>query len=281
MTILHRFFALLLLSLPAWQPASADMLVLVHGYASDAGTWEASGVNAMLESRGWRRAGILSAAPAGDLFVPAAGEGSARRSYSVNLPAEAPLLVQAGLLNRMLDNLRRHHPQERLILIGHSAGGVVARLALLGGNPFDVDTLVTIAAPHLGTWRAAQGLDVVDSKPFFCPGPGIDFLKTVIGGNGYEYLKHSRGVLIDLLPATPGTLLYQANLQPHPDIHYYSIVREAPFRLGDELVPAFSQDMNNVPALRGRVTTRVTGAGHSLVPADGALLADLLGPQPL
>ena len=49
---------------------------------------------------------------------------------------------------------------EKLILVGHSAGGVVARLVVLGNNPYRVDELITIASPHLGTVRAAQGLDV-------------------------------------------------------------------------------------------------------------------------
>ena len=97
------------------------------------------------------------------------------------------------------------------------AGGVVARLVVLGNNPYRVDELITIASPHLGTVRAAQGLDIVDSKPFFCPGPGIDFVKSVVGGGHYDYLKYSRGVLLDLLPAESGNLLFWLNRQSHPD----------------------------------------------------------------
>jgi triacylglycerol lipase len=258
------------------QPSVADVLVLVHGYASDAQTWEFSGINSQLESQGWSRAGVLTPAGSGMAYLPGVGHSSANKSYSVNLPAEAPLLVQADYLRAALNVLRQNHPQERLILAGHSAGGVVARLAVLGNNPFRVDQLVTIASPHLGTVRAAQGLDVVDSKPFFCPGPGIDLLKSVVGGRRYDYLKHSRGVLIDLLPAESGNLLAWANQQPHPDIRYYSVVRQTPFALGDEIVPAFSQDMNNVPALRGRVQVVSTDAGHSLNPYDGSVLAGIL-----
>ena len=207
-------------------------------------------------------------------------ERAANRSFTVNLPAEAPLLIQANYLRVALNGIRQHHPDQKLILVGHSAGGVVARLVLLGHNPYRIDELITIASPHLGTVRAAQGLDVVDSKPFFCPGPGIDFLKRLVGGSSYDYLKYSRGVLVDLLPAESGNLLSWMNRQPHPDIVYVSVVRKSPFALGDDMVPAFSQDMNNVPALRGRAHVLFTDAGHGLNPSDGILLAGLLGKAP-
>ncbi len=260
-----------LLALLLVQSVAGDVLVLVHGYASDAGTWERSGVNSELQAYGWPRAII----PAPNMPEPA--PQAVNKSFTVNLPSQAPLLVQANFLRALLDGVRQRYADEKLILVGHSAGGVVARLILLGNNPYQVDELITIASPHLGTVRAAQGLDVVDSKPFFCPGPGIHFLKRLVGGSGYNYLRYSRGVLIDLLPAESGNVLTWMNLQPHPDIVYVSVVRKSPFALGDDVVPAYSQDMNNVPALQGRAHVLFTDAGHGLNPADGILLAGLLG----
>jgi pimeloyl-ACP methyl ester carboxylesterase len=216
---------------------------------------------------------VLTAAAAP---LPAVIPEPPNKSYSADLPADAPLLVQADYLRSELHALRQRHPNETLILVGHSAGGVVARLALMGGNPYRVDSLITIAAPHLGTGRAAQGLDIVDSKPFFCPGPGIDFLKTLVGGRQYEYLKYSRGALIDLLPAESGNILFWLNNQPHPNIGYYAVVRQTPYALGDEVVPAYSQDLNNVPSLRGRAHVLYTPSGHTLNPRDGILLAGIL-----
>lgn len=272
-----RFFIFLALSGGLLvRPAGADIVVLVHGYASSANTWEASGISSVLEASGWARGGIITPTASGTYFVPGPGNRAANKSFSINLPAEAPLLLQADYLGAALLGIRQQYAEEKLILVGHSAGGVVARLVLLGGNPYRVNALITIASPHLGTVRAAQGLDAVDSKPFFCPGPGIDFLKSLFGGDDYRYLKYSRGVLIDLLPASPGSLVFWLNQQAHPDIPYYAVVRQAPFALGDELVPAYSQDMNNVPALHGRVNVQITSAGHGLVPQDGALLADIL-----
>jgi len=268
------FFTLLLLL--TVQPALAGVLVLVHGYASDARTWEMSGVNDALQAYGWPRAGVVT--PGFDAGrVPVAGPVLLfNKSYSVNLPAQAPLLVQADYLSAVLQRVRQRHPDEKLILAGHSAGGLVARLVVLGTNPYSVDGLITIATPHLGTARAAQGLDLVDSKPYFCPGPGIDMLKRVFGGAGYNYLSDSRAILVDLLPAESGNVLAWLNQQPHPDISYYSVIRLSPFAGGDEIVPAYSQDMNNVPALRGRAKVLLTRAGHALTPQDGTLLAGIL-----
>jgi pimeloyl-ACP methyl ester carboxylesterase len=232
------------------QPVRADVLVLVHGYMSDASTWEANGVTQVLAANGWRPAGMLVAGPQGVLMPTVSAQPvAADRTYSVNLPAAAPLQLQAMHLAPVVAALRQNYPGDRLILAGHSAGGVVARMLVIGNNPYGVDTLVTIASPNLGTARAAQGLDVVDSKPFFCPGPGIRFLKSLVGGRAYDYLEHSRGALIE---------------------------RGTPHGAGDSIVPAYSQDMNNVPALRGRVTTLFSPAGHGLNPADGQLLAELL-----
>lgn len=269
---IKRFLIFALLALLPLQQVAADVLVLVHGYASDARSWERSGVNDALQANGWLRAGVLTAAFGGLAGMPPA----TNKSYSVNLPAQAPLLVQADYLRASLQQLRQRYPDERLILAGHSAGGVVARLVLLGGNPFRVDTLVTIAAPHLGTFRAGQGLDVVDSRPFFCPGPGIDFMKHVVGGSDYEYLRDSYAVLVDLLPAESGNLLAWLNRQPHPDIAYYSVIRQLPYTQGDTIVPAYSQDMNNVAALRGRSQALLVEAEHGLIPQDGMLLAGVL-----
>ena len=194
----------------------------------------------------------------------------------VNLPAEAPLLIQAAHLAAELQFIQQRHVAEPVAIVGHSAGGVVSRLVLTGPHAPQISTLITIASPHLGTTRAIQGLQAVDSKPLFCPGPGMDFLKSVLGGDSYAYLRDSRGALIDLAPVAPGSLLGWLNQQPHPDIAYHAVVRTGPGFPGDDMVPAFSQDLNQVPALHGRAHVHATAAGHGLGPADGKLIADIL-----
>ncbi|MDT8388003.1 MAG: hypothetical protein RQ736_10840 [Thiogranum sp.] len=97
-----------------------------------------------------------------------------------------------------------------------------------------------------------------------------------MGGGDYQYLRHSRGVFIDLLPGMRGNALHWLNNQLHPDIDYHAVIRQTPHTAGDELVPAYSQNLNNVPGLTGRVRVIYTTGGHSLHAQDGILLAAIL-----
>lgn len=258
---MKRFLPISLLVLflnPLAALQAADVLVLVHGYASDASSWQRSGVTQTLEKDGWKHAN--SEAAQGDKVY-----------YLASVPTIAPLMVQSNTLNRFLTKIRERHADDALTVVGHSAGGVVSRLAVLDSNPAKVDRLITIAAPHLGTGRALQGLNVLDDSPFFCPGPGFSILKSVFGGSDYDYLDASRPALVDMLPAGFGSVLDWANQQAHPDIEYHAVVRQH-----DQWVPAFSQDMNRVPSLKGKAKLWIGEGGHYLHAADGQVILNIL-----
>jgi pimeloyl-ACP methyl ester carboxylesterase len=272
-----RGFLVCMLMFWCFVPARADVLVLVHGWAANADTWLYSGVVPVLEANGWANAGVVFSLPNGGISHSATyGNSAANKIYRVHLPAEAPLQLQAAYLFAELQYIHQLHPSENILIAGHSAGGVVARLVLVRANSLPIKSLITIASPNLGTPRALQGLDIAESKPFFCPGPGVDFLKTLVGGDSYRYLRHSRGALVDMIPATAGSLIGWLNQQPHPDIHYHAVVRQDSVYGDDEVVPSFSQDLNQVPALRGRAGVYMTPSRHALNPADGHLLASIL-----
>jgi len=246
----------------------ADVLVLVHGYMGSADSWEKSGVNGVLNTNGWHRAGIL----AGPRLIPGPGPGAqaVNKTYSVELPSLAPMMVQADHLQAMLRRVSTLNPGQPVIIAAHSAGGVVARIALVRGAVPNAKALITIATPHLGTGRAIQALEATNSS---WP---VGVVKNLFSNGLYRTVKNSRGALVDLMPAQPGSLLYWLNRQPHPEIAYYAILRTGPVGLGDELVPVFSQDMNNVPALEGRSEVIALASGHSLNREDGQSLVDIL-----
>ena len=252
----------------------ADVLVLVHGYLSGAQSWDASGITGVLQQHDWQRAGVYVAGPAGIQQVPASGVQAANKFYAVDLPSEAPVLVQVYLLNEILDTIGRTHKDEPMILVGHSAGGVVARATLVRGNHENVSALITIASPHLGTSRAEQALDATD-----IPFP-ISMVTDFFAGETYDTAMRSRSLYVDLVRPQPGTLLYWLNSQPHPDIEYFSIVRgSSEAGWGDYIVPAYSQDMNNVPALQGRSSMINVPVSHGLEPVDGSVIVNLLSDQ--
>ncbi len=252
--------------------AKADVLVLVHGYLASADSWEVTGINSMLDANGWKRGGLISSAPATVAPVLVGpGKDAANKVYAVDLPAEAPIIVQTDQFLAMLATIQALHPEESLVIVGHSAGGIVARLALVRGNIRNVKALITIASPHLGTTLANRALKATDESGIF------GGLKSFFGGSGYDTLRRSRGLLYDLASPYPGSLLYWLNAQHHPDIKYVSVVRLDPVGFaGDELVPGYSQDMNNIPSLHGSSSVIITPAGHTLVAEDGATLLQIL-----
>lgn len=263
-------FLLLALGLAAL-PVRADVLLLVHGYLAGAWSWDESGVTAVLQQNKWQRAGVYTVGPAGAQLIPAAGMQAADKFYAVDLPSEAPVLVQVYQFELILDAVRRSHPEEHIILVGHSAGGVVARTALVRGGAGQVKALITIAAPHLGTARAEQALDATD-----IPFP-FSMVTDFFGGDTYYTAMRSRSLYVDLVRPRPGTLLYWLNGQPHPDIKYISVVRgETAAGWGDYIVPAYSQDMNNIPMLQGRSTLVTIPMSHGLAMVDGGVLVNLL-----
>lgn len=253
-------------------PVRADVVVLVHGYLSGPASWERSGITSILQQHGWRSAGVYLAGPAGIQHFPVTGARAERSFYAVDLPSEAPVLVQVHMLRNILASISRTHGNEPVVLVGHSAGGVVARTALVRGAVGNIRALVTIASPHLGTARAEQALDATD-----IPFP-FSIIPDVLAGDIYDTAKRSRNLYVDLVRPRPGTLLYWLNAQPHPDIEYFSIVRgdSVAGQGGDFIVPPYSQDMNNVPALRGRSSLVTIPSRHHLHPLDGSVLVNLI-----
>lgn len=274
-TLRLLLIAILFFILPAHK-AMADVVVLVHGYLSNANTWERSGVNASLRQAGWKYAGNISFSPRGLLEYPGNSDSADKLFYTVNLPYTAPAPIQSSWLKAAIDRISAKHPDEQITVVGHSAGGVVARLMLVQYGAGKVDRLITIAAPHLGTDKAVTALDAVDDSGMF----GIIkewFVREEIGDGMYNTLQFSRGILVNLVPPAPGTLLFWLNAQPHPDIDYVSIIRSGGYTIaGDLAVPPFSQDMNQIPALRGKSKIWLSYQGHELTPMDGKLLAEIL-----
>ena len=249
----------------------ADVLVLVHGYLGDVQSWDRSGITTILQQHEWQRAGAYVAGPAGVQFFPAQGMQAELKFYAVDLPSEAPILVQVYQLQEILGAIRKAHSDEPMILAGHSAGGVVARAALVRGEVGNVKALITIASPHLGTARAEQALDATD-----IPFP-FSMVTDFFAGEAYDTAMRSRSLYVDLVRPQPGTLLYWLNAQPHPDIQYFSIVRgQSEFGQGDYIVPTYSQDMNNIPVLHGKSALVNIPASHGLEPVDGSVIVDVL-----
>ena len=254
----------MLLVLPA--AATAETLVLLQGYLSDSDYWREVGITRMLSANGWADAGTLRTTGHG-IRVDRPLPRSSRRVYTLALPSEAPLMVQHRYLEQYLDVILNRHPYESLILVGHSAGGVLGRLYMVEHPDTPVAALITFASPHLGAESAEIGAMAGNSP--------LGWVAPLLGG---ATLNRSQGLYTDLVRERPGSLLFWLNRQEHPSSRYISIVRkdDGLLNFGDLVVPAWSQDMNQVAALRGRATKIVTQGGHGLNKQDGELLLKIL-----
>lgn len=249
----------------------SDVLVLVHGYQGSVYSWERSGVVPVLQHFGWKRAAVLIAAEHGLVPVAMPWPSAENKVVNFQLNSELPMVAQANAFSAALRWVNDRYPDESVVIAGHSLGGVVARLALVRDGAPNVKGLITIASPHLGTALAYRGLDELDdSLP-------VRMLKELLGGELYDTLQRSEGLLHDLVPVVPGKLLHWLNTRQHPDIRYYSIVRTTTNgMLGDAIVPGYSQDMKNVWPIGDRSTRYLVGFNHWLSVLDGYQLVNIL-----
>jgi len=247
--------------------ARADLLVLVHGYLSGEDAWQRSGVTGELEQVGWQAGGSVTVDGRQAVHFVRRPVAASRLYHVADLPSEAPLLVQAEALEAVMRAIRKRRGMERIILVGHSAGGVVARLYMVRNPTAAVAMLVTIAAPHLGTDKA-EVAGLIASTPFSMMAPMV----------GLDTLNRSRSLYADLTRERPGTFLHWLNDQTHPKARYVSVVRRDGVVLsGDNTVPVWSQDMTRVRALKDQTPmVVVSGEDHALARQDGVELVRLL-----
>jgi pimeloyl-ACP methyl ester carboxylesterase len=244
----------------------ADALVMIQGYLSKGGSWRESGITDILRHHGWQDGGQLFLRQ-GQVYTSRPLAPSGRQFYTLELHSDAPLMFQLQELTAYLAVIKSRHPDEPLVLLGHSAGGVLGRLYMVQHPDSGVTALITIASPHLGTEAAELGV-MAGRSP-------LGLFSRLLGKN--DALNKSQGLYVDLMRERPGGLLYWLNRQQHPVAHYVSIVRSDDLSwIGDLVVPEWSQDMNRVAALRGRARTIPTSGGHAFEEADGLLLVRIL-----
>ena len=265
----HGFILAVVMSLLVLihQPLQAQQLVLVQGYLNKPSSWSDAGITQVLMQNGWDYGGEFFHGSDGVRFLtPPQTASSGKRFYQVSLPTEAPLRVQAFYLTAYLKKLINENPGEEISLVGHSAGGRVARYSMVSNPDLGISRLITIASPHLGTDSAALGRMLGDTP--------LTLLAPLVGANT---LNRSQGLNSELLPEAPGRFLFWLNRQVHPPAEYISIVRDQDSSHGgDWVVPQQSQYLEHVYALRNRAFSYVVPASHNLTRPDGWLILDLL-----
>ncbi|WP_019568868.1 triacylglycerol lipase [Thioalkalivibrio sp. ALMg13-2] len=246
--------------------AAAQIVVLVPGGWDRGDGFRQAGFTAALNAAGYADGG-RARANVGAAHFERAPDPAARQFYTVDLPTAVAPPERARALGQVVDGLTRRHPGRELVLVGHSTGGVVARELLVRQPHPAISTLVTFSAPHAGGGWSALARSVTDALADSPLGLYAPFA-------GMQGLHRREGLWGPEGGSPDATHLEWLNTREHPPIRYVSVVR-----LADPWVDAASQDMNRLPALRGRAHTLPSPGGHRLEAADGTLLVALLLPR--
>ncbi len=246
--------------------AQADIMVLVHGYNGDADDWRRSGIAEQLHYAGWRDGGVVYSVASKPTFS-SPKVTTANKFFTVQLPSEYPLLFQSKILATYLHSINTIYPDERIVLVGHSAGGVIARGTVVNAAVrLPVTQLITIASPNLGTDAAMLGVLTANSP--------LSMFTPLMGAGT---INRSEQLYRDLSPEEPGSLLFVLNRQQHPLIEYISVVRKKTFGVpGDLIVSEESQHLEYVFALRNIARSVIAGYGHRLQEQDANVILRLV-----
>jgi pimeloyl-ACP methyl ester carboxylesterase len=110
-------------------------VLLIHGYGANKSNWYF--VDRELRGAGFERIHALNYSP---------------------LSGGIPDLAERATLRAR--ELMEHFGTDRIHIVGHSLGGIVARYAIQLGGLEGVDTCVTVASPHRGTPMARFGVGI-------------------------------------------------------------------------------------------------------------------------
>lgn len=267
--LMHRGLHILLSALLLWLLpglAAAQIVLLVPGGWDRGDGFRQAGVTAALNAAGYADGGRARAGATQPWF-DRAPDPAARQFYTVDLPAGVAPPERARALGGVVAAVGRRHPGRELVLVGHSTGGVVAREMLVRQPHPAISTLVTFSAPHAGDDGTALARSVTDALADSALGLYAPFV-------GLQGLHRREGLWGPEGGSPDARHLEWLNTREHPPLRYVSVVR-----LADPWVDVASQDMNRLPALRGRAQTLPSPGGHRLEAADGTLLVALLLPR--
>ena len=248
---------------------SAKTLVLIHGYGEDGMVWRNQAVTLPLLQNNWLDGGTLTMRPDGIQKYLLSKSIPLKRNvfYTVELPWARSIDQQAQFLSHYIAEIYANRSQT-ISLVGHSNGGLVARYMLVKQLNVPINTLISIASPHLGS-PLAQLANLAHKTP-------LNELSQLAGNT---LLDDSNQLFKQLRPEKPHNFLYWLNHQPHPDILYLSIIRANTSLLPqkfDYIVPPYSQNMNKVFALRNKSATFSINKNHSLNSTDGRLINEFI-----
>lgn len=164
-----------------------------------------------------------------------------------NIPFNLPIQTQSKLLNSYIKDIKGD-----IILVGHSAGGVVARNVVVNGSNDNITHLITIASPHLGSSIASTST-LLNSIPF------SSFISKPLFSDSY----YAQAPIQQLMPNS--RIITQLNKQEHPNICYSSVIKTGGM-INNSFADIASQNMNLIQSIDS--DRFFSKNGHALTPDD-------------
>jgi triacylglycerol lipase len=201
------------------------------------------------------------------VFTPAVDpfNSSAFRSDQLIDIIENDILAQTG--------------HEKVVLIGHSQGGLDAR-AVASKRPDLIAAVVTVATPHYGSPVADVALGLVQDPNASAL---IDALAQLIGGPLYDQVGEETSISKALyLFSQPGIAEFNATYQDATGVHYASITGRTDYELGGQdcaadvalpWVDALKGDKDPTDPLMSIFETMLDGGFAGTIPNDGLVRA--------
>jgi pimeloyl-ACP methyl ester carboxylesterase len=203
-------------------------ILFVHGLGGSAQTWNEAGLTAYLQSKRLRYGGVVQIYNGGQAAIKESPDAD---FFLVEIaPSSQSLQKWEEALAKAIAAVREETGSSRVVLVGHSAGGLAGRKYLVDHlYDHEVAKLVTIASPHRGSELALLSL----FKRAFHDGAS----QGGVSGSVYRTLDerlsaYERGLGIplnapifhDLLPEQLNPDLLALNRAPHPEDMEYACI---------------------------------------------------------
>ncbi len=268
-------------------------ILLIHGLGSSSDIWTDRELVRYFEDRGLTYGGVLKRRSDGDMSVVRSGKSGSADFFAIEISdKDASLRLWARDVDAAIDAILRATGAPRVVLVGHSAGGVAARLHVVDqGEGHRTARLVTIASPHRGSELATIALLPRQLEELAATTEGVL-------GTGYAALASTARTLLsnigpidleapllrDLAPEEYSDLLRDLNQRSHPtSLDYACVVTigrqeiDSLTSLLEEIQQLLAGDPDS--QLLARLNTTIMGLIRLLQrktwdPGDGAVLVD-------
>lgn len=278
-------------------------VIFIHGLGYTGKYWEESEILKELKRLRWDYGGELKVKVTDGAYQVEPALISPAHIYAITFSDKQMAIIQQGReLAEVIRRVKEFNRSDKVILVGHSMGGLAAREYMQSGYyGNDVASLVTVGTPHRGSAFDVEKLTIkiiprlfrdfvwevdVKSDAVRDLRPKSIYLE---GGPETESPDRFASKDINLNGVVGDTVVGLNDIQSHPlptDVRYVSVIGSGcPFistrqqcSFSDGIVRINSQDLNKVPGVNVKAETLMTEKDHFDQANDSLVLIKAIKP---